>query len=460
MAAATASALAVGGLMLGGSAAIAAPSGVEWVPVGTIALTDASTEGTLYNQWHFDPDHSAGASQAPNGLLVSGSGDALVMLGNGNDVAKTNPASQPDSTSLIDLANSLWVVSSDDSKVSYQIPVFYNYTTGWKYTTLRHNAADPSDVWTTSGAIGGTYAANASAPLSDLIAALNLAQNDARAIGAGFIVQNPGADVLVSSFTSLRAEGYVTTKFYEPGPVDLVSTSALGEFVHSDDINADETTYPGWHQGSSGANLGTYTSVESGATVSGLQVTGKSQILNGFAPENFLDNNLLQVLFAGVSVNGVPAGDAVGYTFQVPIFFYADGVIGQQFTTLRAAVPQDGVITPELEWTASRAIGPIPAGTVGTLWELLDGASSYQVLGYGAYIESGSVLLQSITFNGLTTSFVKQPAPAPAPAPKPGGPQPIANTGAGDATPMIGMAALALLALGGVTLAVRRARQS
>ena len=111
MAAATASALAVGGLMLGGSAAIAAPSGVEWVPVGTIALTDASTEGTLYNQWHFDPDHSAGASQAPNGLLVSGSGDALVMLGNGNDVAKTNPASQPDSTSLIDLANSLWAVS-------------------------------------------------------------------------------------------------------------------------------------------------------------------------------------------------------------------------------------------------------------------------------------------------------------------------------------------------------------
>ena len=115
---------------------MAAPRCGEGVRVGTMALSDAATEGTLYNRWHFDPDHWAGASQAPNGLLVSGSGDALVMLGNGNDVAKTNPASQPDSTSLIDLANSLWVVSSDDSKVSYQIPVFYNYTTGWKLSLI------------------------------------------------------------------------------------------------------------------------------------------------------------------------------------------------------------------------------------------------------------------------------------------------------------------------------------
>lgn len=468
MAATTASALAVGGLMIGGATAAFAAVADEYVPLSAITpTTDAASEAAAYNEWHFDPDHAAGVSQAPNGLIVSASGDALVMLGNGNDIVKSDPAAQPDNTTIEDLAANLWVVASDASKVSFQIPVFYNVTNGLKYTTLRKNAADSASTqWVSSANIVDpadpatiVIAKDAPAELADIVAALDAFDNDARAIGAGFLVQNPGSDVLVSSFSSTRAADYVTTSFYEPGAVDPVNTSPLGEFVHSDDINADETTYPGWHQGSSGADLGTYASVVSGAAVNGLLVTGKSQILNGFAPENFLDNNLLDVLNAGVSIHGAPSDDAVGYTFQIPLFFYTEGVIGQQFTTVRADVPADGVITADLQWTASRAIGVIPAGAVATLDALLGAMSSYQALGYGFYIESGSVTAQSITFNGLTTSFVKTAPVTPSPE-TPKGPQKIANTGAGDITPMIGIAALALLALGGVTLAASRARQS
>lgn len=466
----TASALAVGGLFIGGSAAFAAlPPVTEYVPVVDIATPgDGTAESAVYNQWHFDPDHQADYGQEPNGLIVGAAGDVLVMLGNGNDVV---PAGGPlaSSNSIEHIAGTVGVGTSDLSKVAYQIPVFYAYNTtspnAWKYTTLRHSAADASDNWISSSAITGptlSVAANTATPLADIVAALNEAQNDARPIGVGFIVKNPGADVLVSSFVAPSADGsgYTLTKFYDAPVVDGLKSDAF-EFVTSDDIRPDESTYPGWHQGASGETLGTYTSlVENGAT-KGLDVTGKSQILNGYADADFTNNNLLEILAAGVSVVGDPSDDAAGFTFQVPIFFYVDGVIGQQYTTLRTEVPADGVITADALWTTSGAIGSIYArGDSDQLEDLLSLMSSYQIIGHGFYVESGSVLAQSVTFNGLVTSFEKAAAVTPVPE-TPKGPEKLANTGAANNwSTMAGIAALALMALGGVTLAARRARQS
>lgn len=384
------------------------------------------------------------------------------MLGNGNDVVAAG-APLASNNSIEHIATTMGVGASDLSKVSYQIPVFYDYDSGaskWKYTTLRHNADDASDSWMSSSAIAGAtpVAADTLMPLANIINALNDAQNDARPIGAGFIVQNPGADVLVSSFLapSVSGPGYTLTKFYDAPVVDGLKSSSF-EFVTSDGVRPDESTYPGWHQGASGVGLGTYASlVENGAT-KGLNVTGRSQILNGYADADFTNNNLPEILAAGVSVVGDPAAGAAGYTFQVPIFFYVDGVIGRQYTTLRTDVPADGVITAAATWTTSGVIGSsYVRDDSDTLDELLGAIASYQIIGHGFYVESGSALVQSVTFNGLTTSFAKA---APASAPKSAGPQQIANTGAGDIAPMLGIAALALLALGGVTLTAQRARQ-
>lgn len=469
MAAATASVLAVGGLMLGGSAAVAAPPTAYLPLVGIAVPTDSTTEAAVYNTWHLDPDHRTGATQAPNGIVMAATDDVLVMLGNGNDVGPNTDdwANHPNTVSIVDLAESLDVVSSDPSKVAYQIPVFYQNGAGaLKYTTLYHAASDLSDTWITTSAIADSLTfttPHASGSLGDIVADLGAY---ARPIGAGFLVKTPGADVLVSSFTINGA----TTKFYDAPVVDPVK-AASSEFVHSSTIRLNENTYPGWHQGVA-TGAGTFASLESHGAVNGLSVNGRSQILNGYADADFTNNNLLEIFNAGVTVVGTPADDAAGYTFQVPVFFYVDGQLGRQYTTLRtnvapAAQPTLTAVVPgaesitlsaDAEWTTSGPIGLVyGAGGSDSLYGLLSEMSSYQVIGHGLYIESGNVLAESITFNGLTTSFVKA-APASAPAPK--GPQKIANTGAGDVTPMIGMAALALLALGGVALAARHVRRS
>lgn len=470
IAATAASALAVGGLLLGGSAAVAAPP-PAYLPLDGIAVpADSAAEAAAYNTWHLDPDHNIGATQAPNGIVVAPAGDMLVMLGNGNDVGPKADdwANRPDTVSIVDLAESLDAVSSDPSKVAFQIPVFYQSGAGaLKYTTLYHAASDSSDTWMTTAAIAdsSTFTApHASGSLDDIVAALGPA---ARPIGAGFLVKTPGTDVLVSSFTMNGA----TTKLYDAPVVDPVK-SASSEFVHSSSIRPNENTYPGWHQGV-GAGAGTFASLESNGAVNGLSVTGRSQILQGYADADFTNNNLVDIFDAGVAVVGAPADDAVGYTFQVPVFFYVEGTLGRQYTTLRtdvAPVPQPTLtaavpgaehidISADAEWTTSGAIGSTyGAGGHDSLYGLLSEMSSYQVIGHGLYVESGSVVAESITFNGLTTSFVKAASVTPQPE-TPKGPQKIANTGAGDTTPMMAIAALVLLALGGMTLAARRARQ-
>mgnify|MGYP000844082255 CR=1 FL=1 len=452
------SALALGGLMVGGSAAVAAPPmATHVVPISVPA---GQTETDVYNQWHYSP--TAGYSAAnpqPNGLLVAAGAKSQWVKGNGND-----GATEVDTTSIDHLAKNMSAVTSDPTSVFFQIAVFYGTPGAWKFTTLRKNVADSSDVWMTSSPIAGSaYAQDSADDIDQLVAAIDAAAaavtGEVRAIATGLLVWEPSADTLVSSLT---VNG-VTTKFYAAPTADGVNNTATSGFVHSNDIRPNAATYPGWHQGVTGANLGTFASIENGQAVNGLKVTGKSQILNGFAPENFLDNNLPELLAGGVSVYGVPASDAVGYTFQIPMFFYAEGAIGQQFTTLRLEVPANGAIPADLStlWTTSRAIpgAGVGAHEAGTLGNLLGAMSSYQVLGYGAYIETGSVTLESITFNGLTTTFVKA-APAPSPEKKPAGPQALTNTGSGDWAPMVGIAGVALLAVGGALLAARRTQQS
>jgi len=457
LAASTAAVLALGGIAVGGSAAVAASPESVYVPLSDIAVPENSTEeSTVYNRWHFDPDHQDGASQADNGLLVEAGGDILVMHGNGNDVAGTEPT---DDTTIQQLAASLDIVSSDDSQVWYQIPVFFNGSEGegegeisWSFTTLRKQASDASDQWTTSSTVG-TIPAQGSANLSTFEEEFGTLGNDARPIGAGFLVEALDP-VLVSSFT---ASGETTYFYPEPG-FDTKANQDGKQFVHADDIDPEETddTYVGWHQGVAPEEAGEFSSVEGeNGAISGLLVNGRSQILYGYAEEDYPANSLGEIVDT-FHISTLSSANPEGFTAQFPVFYYVDGVIGQQFTTLRATIGEDGSIVDNT-WYTSRAVNGVSYADA-SLDEILDAFSSYQVIGHGFYIQSGSVIVQDIVFNGYDTTFAKSASETPAQPEQQKGPEQIANTGSGDLAPLAISAALALMLAGGVALAVRRAR--
>ena len=404
-----AAALAVGGAAVTVTAANAAPALAAYVPVSQIIVTaDEVSEASHYNDWHFAPGRSSVDRQEPNGFVVPAHGDALVMFGNGNDVAKVDPNARYDYTSIASLAASLDVVSSDDATLFYQIPVFYDYggaeADKWQYTTLRQRTDTGGDYWISSEALPGV-AANTPVPLGDIVEALNQEQDDARPIGAGFLVL-PGADeVLVSSFT---ANGH-TTHFYEE-PVS--STEPAGSdhgFVHADDIRGDATSYQGWHEEVASTNpaIGAFETVVQEGESLGLQVTGKSQLVYGYDEEARPTNSLPEILDVGYRVMGVPADGTRGFEAQVPVFFHQEGVPGRQFTTLRAAIPADGQLTADLLWASSRDLGSVPANTYVSLESILDALENYEILGHGFTVESGSALVESVSFNGHVSTFTK-----------------------------------------------------
>ncbi len=466
LAAATATVLAFGGVALGSATAHAAPGDLYLPESGIVRTADAAEEAAAYNVWHFSPGRDSLDRQEPNGFVVPANGDALVLRGNGNDIAKTDPAARPDATTITDLAASLSIVATERNRIVYQIPVFYDYArtgTSWQFTTLFKNV-DGADAWQTSRTIpltgttpeilGSTTGNSATYPLADIVAALDANGADARPIGAGFLVYLPAAEALVSSFT---ANGE-TTRFYDEPTIDRKAGTGASAFVHSNDINPDETTYEGWHEGVDPAHpdLGTFATLPGTGHVQGLQVTGKSQLIYGYDPAQRPQNALPQILADaanGFVVAGTPS-PSLGFEVQVPLFFYQEGVSGQQFTTLRAAIPADGRADDSLLWAASRAIGSAPANTYLPLSDILDEMSSYEVLAHGFMVETGTVLVTSASFNGHVTAFA---TPAPSTGAPAAGPQPLANSGAVEGTTTFAaIAALALLVAGGTVLALRR----
>lgn len=421
-AAAMAASLAASGLLLGGTAASAAPPPAR-VMLGDIAVpTDAATESAHYNTWHFDPAKGPGdTAQARNGLSFAAGADVQVLKGNGNDIAKTDPGARPDATSIADLAASLDVVSSNDAAVSLQIPVFYGHDGGapgaWKFTTLRQSAAATDDVWTTSQAIAGSgFAVNGSGSLADLVAALGA---DARPIAAGFLVHGSQTTTLVSSFT---ANGE-TTRFYA-APASTTAPQgdpAAWSFVPASAIRTDNATYPGWHEEVAADNpaRGGFERVVIGDDVFGLQVTGKSQLVYGYAEDARPQNSLIQILDAGTGaggfvIDGVAGAGTAGFEAQVPVFFYPEGAEGPQFTTLRTVIPEYGApITAAQPWASSRDLGSVPANVYTDLDSILAALGDYEILGHGFTVESGSAIVNSVSFNGHASTFTEVTVPAP-----------------------------------------------
>ena len=409
-------ALAAGGPVVGASAAQAAPVPVvEHVLAADLKrVSDTETESDIYNDWHFDPSKAQDVVQARNGLVAAGGIDTVILKGNGNDVAET--AQGP---SVAALAESLSVVSSEPGKVFYQIPLRLDtngdgvWTSGEGWTTLRAPSSD-STLWTTSRAIAG-YNAHASASLAQWEAAFD---GNAFPIGAGFLVDKTASgDVIVSSFT---ADG-VTTRFYAEN--GATPGAPADEYVTDADIRPNEASYPGWHEsvepGDEGTR-GTFETVpgEDGATL-GLQVTGKSQLINGFAPEEFQRN---AAGFAAAMTVDVAEGGAQVFT-QVPVFYYPEGQLfgegdAPRFTTLRAPVTGNAAIGAA-GWVSSANIVDgnggvlVPRNTASSLDDIVAALGQHDVLAYGFTVDGvGAVAtVKTVTFNGRTTSFAKAADP-------------------------------------------------
>jgi hypothetical protein len=416
-------ALAAGSLVAGATAAQAAPAPeIEHVLAADLkSVSDTETESDIYNDWHFDPSKAQDVVQARNGLVAAGGIDTVILKGNGNDVAEA--AQGP---SVADLAESLQVVSSEPGKVFYQIPLRLDsngdgvWTVGEEWATLRAPASDPT-LWTTSRNIAG-YSAHASASLAQWEAAFD---GNAFPIGAGFLVDKTASgDVVVSSFT---ADG-VTTRFYAEN--GATPGAPADEYVTDADIRPNEASYPGWHEsvepGEEGTR-GTFETVpgEDGATL-GLQVTGKSQLINGFAPEEFQQN---AAGFAAAMTVDVAEGGAPVFT-QVPVFYYPEGQLfgegdAPRFTTLRAPVTGNAAIGAA-GWVSSANIVDgnggvlVPRNTASSLDDIVAALGQHDVLAYGFTVDGvGAVAtVKTVTFNGKTTSFAKAADPVDPEDPK------------------------------------------
>ena len=389
-------AMVMTGAAFGASAAVAAPEDSNSnVPGANIQTTTSATESSEYNKWHFDPDHAQAVGQAKNGITVPANGDVLIVKGNGNDVDPT-----ADDTTLEALVADLALKASSTDGVTVQIPVRvevngegFNTADGDLWSTLRADADDLS-TWTTSKPLAGV-AANGSADLATFADVTGIYP-----IASGFLVQSNPAETLISSFTA----GGETTKFYaEPAAAEAGAASA--QYVDAAGIRPNEDTYPGWHDGAAAG--GSYETVagEDGATL-GLKVTGKAQILNGF-DEDANEFQAGALAFAN-DMTIKATGGAVWS--QVPVFYYADGVAEQQFTTLRAEVPASGTFDASTIWTTSKAIAGsnIAANGQATIADFVAAMGQHEVIGYGAFVDTDvTATLTEISFNGATTTFAK-----------------------------------------------------
>lgn len=410
--------VAAAGLVASGifitTAATAAPESTEYVEVTTFEEPDTAGQSAVYNQWHFGPSTNPvrggldDVEQHVNGFTVDAGAQIQVLKGNGNDAVSSGGAAADD-TSVVDLANSLEVVTSHPEDVAYQVPVFYlaegdTVEDGYSFTTLRLRSDLGSDSWISSNAIGSDIEPNLRYDIEEIADALG---DDAYPIAVGLMVDRADEDVLVSSLLA----GTELTRFYtEPASV---AHSGSGEaFVHSDDIRPNADSYTGWHEevDPEDPDLGGFESIEfeDEEGVWGLVVVGKSQLIYGYAEEARPQNNLAELVEAGFAFEyEIPEGeeDSTFHT-QIPVFFYQEGVIGQQFTTLRTGdVPVDGPIPADALWASSRDLGSVPANTYVPLSDILAALGNYEVLGHGFTVDRGVAVVYSVSFNGYEHVF-------------------------------------------------------
>lgn len=171
------------------------------------------------------------------------------------------------------------------------------------------------------------------------------------------------------------------------------AANAANTWVDGANLPAETNPYdPVWFVG--GGSTGTLTSLSSG-----LDMTGKVQILNGDT-----DTTDLQALVDSAAFD-VVSGNAF---FQIPVF---TGAGGTAYTTLRPAVANSVAATPTDMWRTSSAFGGFAAGATDSLQNFIAGMNpAYEVLAFGAFVDTaGAAVLGSITWDGNTHFFMPEP---------------------------------------------------
>jgi len=186
------------------------------------------------------------------------------------------------------------------------------------------------------------------------------------------------------------------------------AAAAADSYVIADDFGDEGSSYPAdWFLGTVSAP-GTATS-----TVSGLNVLGPVQLLNG-TPGTSPEPDLV-ALVEGTNL-GIVSGDV---NFQIPLFADPDNSAG--FTTLRPDNFGNMGLNPLAGWTTSRDVGTLSAGTSHTLVDYQDELESlttqFEILAYGIIVPAGSsAVVSSITWNDDTTWFTPVPTGVATPA--------------------------------------------
>lgn len=357
--------------------------------VANVTDSDVAPDESVYKGWHQGYADAADRHQVnTNGLKLTGSSQVINGYANNTEDVDAKNANLP-----FAVRNAAFTVT--DGTVNFQIPVFFDNGAGVKFTTLRQatqqgvgtHGIKLDDEWISSGAVG-SIAANTATPLSDLIAGLG--QYKVLAFG---VHQATTGSATVSDIT------WEGTKYV----FNSVTGEPAATTVTEGDIRPDESTYEGWHQGyADAADRHRVTST------GGLELTGKSQVINGYA-DNAKDVDAKNVdlrqalLSASYTVN---SGDV---WFQVPLFFAdASATDGIGFTTLRRASSVSAgthVIDLDDEWTSSRKLGAHAANTPTRLGDLIAEIGAYKVLAFGVLTDAAGSI-SDITWDGTKYSFV------------------------------------------------------
>lgn len=358
------------------------PAALKAVSVKNADIDGA--EGGDYSRWHQGYGKSQARHQVTkNGLVLAGPSQVLKgFADNSNNLAtgrNLNLATQ--------LQDAAYTVTSGTAFL--QVPVFYNNGGGVKFATLRNAGATGagtvalSDMWQVSKDLG-TVDADTPTALGDIIAALG----DYKAIGFGVLSSD---DAVVKDLT------FAGTKYtFTDAPAATKSV-----LVTDNKVAANESKYSGWHQG---AVNGTTPGVDK-VVDSGLQLTGRSQVINGYANNsNVLDakNIRLEDAVRGASYT-VRSGKV---HFQIPIFF-KDGAAVKFATLYQVAPATAGVNTINLtdQWISSKQLGSINANEPAPLADIIGSLKDYKVLAYGVYNEAGTSVVSDITWAGTKTTF-------------------------------------------------------
>ncbi|MBF4566491.1 hypothetical protein [Plantibacter sp. VKM Ac-2876] len=210
--------------------------------------------------------------------------------------------------------------------------------------------------------------------------------------------------------TSRRTAALATGLAVVAGSTLLIAgpASAAEIQVTDDQVAANETVYTGWHEGYGLPGSTTPPGADAVVTDAGLEMTGPSQIINGYAAPVAVDG--ADVTFATIAATaGVVSTNDLAY-FQIPV--YAETGVTTSFTTLRPENPGAAGLTGN--WVASSDdIAGIAANTPTSIADLSTALGSFDLLAFGVLvIAGGDDVVQTISFNGDDYNFA---APVVAP---------------------------------------------